>query len=317
MKSNHKKINQFLKIKKMKNFELIFFCFGLIKAIFSQTRSSPSKFDIYPNQTLSTNYLLNNNGFLKKLKVSDRIYCISECVRLDVCSTVVLENSVICSIYINYYPVTTMMTQSLGTSIYIKQTTRLTGLMYYWPLINNYRDFIGGKDLALPQNAQFSLDRFNKPASALFVNVGQVFSSSNEIYFGNSFTFAFWINNIYCCTSNLFSVNTDQMIFGINYGVANFGIKNGFSLGVSSIPINRYKWYHLTFTYDGSKNVFAIYVNGLLGNIASFNGSSILGTSQYFQIGYYNPAWPAQGTFEDIKIYNRPLSIQEINTIMF
>jgi len=79
---------------------------------------------------------------------------------------------------------------------------------------------------------------------------------------------------------------------------------------VAKEPVKVGTWYHIAGTYDGKKA--SIYVNGVLQNSAEAEithdeGISLfIGKASWFDGGYF------QGTIDEVKIYNRVLSADEI-----
>jgi len=90
------------------------------------------------------------------------------------------------------------------------------------------------------------------------------------------------------------------------YGTTNAATNSNYVL-----PIN--EWTHVAVSYDGSKNY--VYINGRLDNSASNSGTITTSTSA-LSIGalgcsseFYN------GSIDEVRIYNKSLSIEEIRTI--
>jgi len=66
-------------------------------------------------------------------------------------------------------------------------------------------------------------------------------------------------------------------------------------------------WYHIAGTYDGFK--LKIYVNGILENTLYQQGTQRPASDFYFGNGW---SVPFEGKIDDVRIYNRALSDQEI-----
>jgi gliding motility-associated-like protein len=102
-----------------------------------------------------------------------------------------------------------------------------------------------------------------------------------------------------------------------NYGVSpysfgfNLSIKNQY-LGVNSKPIKwiENQWYLVVGTYDGIK--MRIYVNGQPGDSLNSPGTIDSYNTDLFIARYGNTGEGTPVTIDDIKIYNRGLSSQEI-----
>jgi hypothetical protein len=70
------------------------------------------------------------------------------------------------------------------------------------------------------------------------------------------------------------------------------------------------QWYHLVGTYDGS-NLIKIYVNGVLKNTGSQQSLASSGTKE-FRIGLESAIRQWNGLIDDVRIYNRALSAEEV-----
>jgi curved DNA-binding protein CbpA len=102
------------------------------------------------------------------------------------------------------------------------------------------------------------------------------------------------------------SQNHDQFHFYIG---AN-GIDQVYS-HTSSQNLETNRWYHVTGTYDGLNII--IYVNGVLQGKTSANVT--IGNSESLYFGYQKlPQWEyyLDGSLDDVRIYNRALSAEEI-----
>ncbi len=81
------------------------------------------------------------------------------------------------------------------------------------------------------------------------------------------------------------------------------------------------KWYHLVMTYSGSGTAAGVkfYVDGVLesntvGN-DSLAGNTILNNKHVFIGERPSPEWPVNAIIDDVRIYNRALSVEEISTL--
>lgn len=97
------------------------------------------------------------------------------------------------------------------------------------------------------------------------------------------------------------------------------GSKMGFRIGAAGAPntangstdLNINQWYHVAGTYDGT--TIKIYVNGILDGSQARAGS-IPTSANALQIGGYG-GLVFTGKIDDVRIYNRALSAQEIYTL--
>ncbi len=162
---------------------------------------------------------------------------------------------------------------------------------------------------------------------ANFDGVGYVSVGDNFDLIGSPFTLAAWIYpKSYAGTSSNTPGVIDKLWTGGNYrlnvpsGVVSFGIRSsdGTFESVSgtgnSAPL--FKWTHVVVTYD---NVATgkIYVNGVLNNSKTNFTVSRGDTTAPLLIGSNsnNPNSNFNGKIDDVRIYNRVLSAQEIQQL--
>jgi hypothetical protein len=187
------------------------------------------------------------------------------------------------------------------------------------------RDYIGQSDMTVCANATLVPDRFNNPQSALFLNNGYCTLPPDVYFNGGPFTILAWVNIVQAAIKSRLldfgnGPNSDNVIFCILSGtsrqpyVSTFQGSSGSSklLG-SAVSLN--VWTHLAWVFDAKNSL--VYVNGSLSaNQTMWAPKNLLRQQVY--IGRSN--WhftvykdsDAQAYFDDIKIYNRALSGQEI-----
>ena len=106
---------------------------------------------------------------------------------------------------------------------------------------------------------------------------------------------------------SLFSSDDNERPFG---GIR--GTTERRAIGPSDVPIN--VWTHLAATYDGS--VLRLYVNGV--QVSSISGAGpIINTLGALRLGFNSlDSSTYRGLMDDVRIYNRALSAQEIASDM-
>ena len=148
------------------------------------------------------------------------------------------------------------------------------------------------------------------------------------VYFNGPFTTSVWVNAKSTGWSVRvfdFSVNgpfTDNIIFGLfkdATSVSYFEIFSGYSILTtlySSTNIVLNEWIHLAVTFDGIQSNF--YFNGI------FSGSSLQSQPENSvrytnYIGKSNFGFDdlADAVYDELRIYNRVLEPNEINSLMF
>lgn len=207
------------------------------------------------------------------------------------------------------------------------------GLVGWWPFTGNANDLSGFNNHGTVNGATLTTDRFGANNSCYYYNN----STNNYISYGdisgyganNSFSISAWINynQIPAFPNDWFTVVSDGSYsdpngFGIiingsqilfrNYNT--FGVLAGFNLSINT-------WYNIVCVYEVS--IVKIFINGLLVGSNSHQNSNIFNTNLHFKSGkcddvpidpndhiyYFN------GKLDDIGIWNRALSQQEISAL--
>ncbi len=203
------------------------------------------------------------------------------------------------------------------------------GLVGWYPFNGNANDESGNGNNQIENNATLSADRFMNSDKAYFFNgiddyisVGNI-SSYN---FTSSFSIGCWINR-QDPLNNIHTRIVDKGIQGTSGGYSidvNPASKirvngfSGFQYSQSSIIENQ--WIHITYVLDVASSTSFIYINGVLD--ATYNVPiPPVGTSSDFWIGGASPTnnqpsseW-FHGTIDDIAIWNRALTQQEITNL--
>ncbi len=109
-----------------------------------------------------------------------------------------------------------------------------------------------------------------------------------------------------------------------------YGNDNKFSLvhyltgnqGVGANSVNTFlpgTWYHVTGVVDKAAGTVKLYVNGILEDTGNFTGGTAAReyNSETWKVGVANPgaptyAWPADGTVDEVRIYNRALTDDDV-----
>ena len=205
------------------------------------------------------------------------------------------------------------------------------GLVGYWPFCGNANDDSGNGNNGTVNGATLTTDRFGNSNSAYsFDGVNDYISTSYIGELGsNSRSISFWYNS--------FTNNTDETVFtdyggnncGEGFACALFpsnkaGVDNTCSYIKSNSMTSVNNWNYFTVTYNSSESPNIIncklYINGdlqstsqssTLYNINTINGiNMIFGSSRLF-----NPVQYFNGKIDDIGIWNRALTQQEITQL--
>ena len=73
------------------------------------------------------------------------------------------------------------------------------------------------------------------------------------------------------------------------------------------------RWYHVAATYDGS--MWRLYLNGLQDGLRSESGTLLSGSNPFYIGAQGIGSFPFSGSVDDVHIYRRALSPQEIAAI--
>jgi len=164
--------------------------------------------------------------------------------------------------------------------------------------------------------------KFGKTLS--FNGVDDYVEVPNIVIPKNAITISFWINP----STNLYAgFGRRDLTRGISYSRPHITFdregdgKIGMYVTVGGVDYNDVKtvrnswyantWYHITFTFDGS--TFKIYVNGVLENSVVHTGTMTSVTG--YDIGGSPWVTSFQCLINEVRIYNRPLSEEEIKQL--
>ena len=201
----------------------------------------------------------------------------------------------------------------------------INGLVGYWPFNGNANDESGNNNNAIINNTTLTTDRFGNANSAYsFSGSQQYITTPVSNGFTNSISLFAWIKtNVYTNHGGLICSRNGANIFtGISIlpdGTPFMDLMTD-SSGVSGFTrvtatgknIVDNTWHLITTTYDGL--TLKMYVDNLLYN-QEFKGATSITLPSNFVIGYdalpgYNRYF--NGVIDDVCIYNRALSQQEI-----
>ena len=203
------------------------------------------------------------------------------------------------------------------------------GLVGYWPFSGNANDVSGNGNNGTNNGATLTTDRngnansaFNFDGNNTHIDV----PSNNSLQLSNNYTISGWFNaNVFFNTniSDRSIVSKVQstgwyggyevMIGGLSNDITHVGNVGGNNFNVGSTGYNINTWYMFTATYNGS--IMNLYMNGVLVNSQPKSGNLETGNLPLrfgmrdgnFQ--YFN------GKIDDIGIWNRALTQQEITTM--
>jgi hypothetical protein len=209
------------------------------------------------------------------------------------------------------------------------------GLVGWWPFNGNANDESGSGNNGTVYLANLIADRSGITNSAYSFNNGPdkiTVPNSNLLQLKNSFTVSCWIKtlpntygtgNEYHTILNKWGGGGDaSYMLGINpSGNLFFSTHNNFNtttvVGNSVLKFD--SWYHLSYTQTDSQG--KLFINGLLVGerndmqIPMVMNNYVLFGSNEVPIGYYPSSLAFEGTIDDIAIWNRALTPQEITAL--
>lgn len=199
------------------------------------------------------------------------------------------------------------------------------GLVGYYPFTGNANDMSGNSANGTVYGATLTTDRFGNANSAYSFNGSSNYieAVSTNLPLGNSTrTISAWIktNGTWYGRSivNYGTVSDNLNFFmscsGTNIGKIQAGEGAAYLIGTSTINTNI--WKHVVVSYDATN--WNIYVNGILEN--STASSAINTIDSIFRIGRSVITNPSDGYYwlgslDDIRIYNRLLTSNEMNAL--
>ena len=193
----------------------------------------------------------------------------------------------------------------------------------------------GGSLLTYVKDGLVMANRFLTPPKLTFpVDASAEFNGTSDYIdlgtdldesLNGDFTISTWINTNLTSTQALFHSVTSadtKIISGIRFNDLGFwlGVNNGTAYWAKSgSALNIGEWYYCTATFDSSSNTIKIFLNGsdtttASGGIAGFGsgiGYAIIGKRNGSNDSYWD------GNLANVAIWNRALSSDEINSVMW
>lgn len=205
-------------------------------------------------------------------------------------------------------------------------TSLRSGLVGFWPFCGNANDASGFNNHGQVFGATLTNDRFGSPNSAYSfnsVNANYIRCPGSSLFTSNSMTLSFWINitnynelsELICLgntTGTFWGASTANRIVSLNYG-------SGCGNGMMSYPIytfNPGSWYNVTFVSDRVNRLAKVYVNGqFIGDNPSGVNTGCSTSYLYFGVDIFSLPEYFTGKLDDIFIWNRALSLSEIQQV--
>lgn len=200
----------------------------------------------------------------------------------------------------------------------------LNGLIHYWPLDNDLKDYIGSADMTAGGPISYANDRLNNSNKAIYLDSSYC-QLPNQTYFYEKFTLTAWAklisdnwwSRLIDCSTDLTSTN---VIVNFNVKIErmlSFRIASGFTTDFTinaTMKASLNDWMHIGAVLDGDSAYF--YLNGILQGSQVLDGyalNTFYGANCFIGRSKWNPfEADADAVMDEIYIYNRALSQSEI-----
>jgi hypothetical protein len=216
----------------------------------------------------------------------------------------------------------TMAVIALSLNVFGQVTTN--GLVGYWPFNGNANDESGNNHHGVVNGATLTADRFGNANNAYYFNGYSSYISINPsaITYNNGLTISLWVKveSSYSNVQFFVSKGDDDVAghfhLGYNESAGTFigdinGLYNGLN-SASSFQFQQTRWRHIVFTSNNQS--LKMYIDGNL-NSTYTNPESIATLSSQILFGKHSKSlypYYTSGSLDDIRIYNRALSEQEV-----
>ena len=208
------------------------------------------------------------------------------------------------------------------------------GLLAFYPFNSNANDVSGNNNNGTVNGATLSTDRKGNANSAYYFD-GNDNITLNQKFLDGAFTLSLWIKVtetqpgsggaifsngvIHGNWGDGFSsaIAPDNTYFSFEKNTTNIGFS--FSNSTNPLNLNDTYFHHLTYTWDGlsGANSAKFYIDGnLVASIAC--ASATINASMNLMFGYGSDGgfdYPYKGIIDDVRIYNRVLTGQEITKL--
>ena len=213
---------------------------------------------------------------------------------------------------------------SIGLTAQLPSYVPTNGLVGWWPFNGNSNDESGNGNNGTVNGATLTTDRFGVANKAYSFNGSNLVSNfitlNNPLNNSTTFTFSYWIKR----TENI-GAKWHIMILGsnanhellFNYDTLIYrNFYNGNLNDVKAVISNNLDYNHICVTSNGNETKLIVNGNQIgsinLAIISTINGTMHIGKHSAFQV---SSATSFNGKLDDIAIYNRALSQQEITNL--
>lgn len=200
-----------------------------------------------------------------------------------------------------------------------------SGLLGSYPFNGNANDVSGNGNNGVVNGATLTADRFGNLNSAYLFN-----GINSFINLGNNFSYN---SHSFSCWARRDSVLGNMLVSKVNNGPydlqnSEYSI-NVFTLGTgtawttvnsTATSVDYSQWNCYVATYDSLTNTAKLYVNGMVDSMVVGSYSDVINTPIYigarpFWSGNGGPAFFFNGAIDEVNIYNRVLTQQEVDSL--
>lgn len=141
---------------------------------------------------------------------------------------------------------------------------------------------------------------------------------SSSLDLSSSFSVAMWVKTSSSANTILLEKSNNNSNYLMHMSASNpggpiFGITGSDSVD-SVTDINDNNWHHVVGVFDDPNNLLAIYIDGILDNSVS-EGATLSANSQSLLIGSRSGIGSFPGSLDDVRIYDRALSADEVERL--
>jgi hypothetical protein len=186
-------------------------------------------------------------------------------------------------------------------------TLPTSGLVAYYPFNGGANDASGNGGNGTVTYAAFTTDRFGKANSAYSFDGVQASISTPTMYFAhrNQVSVSLW--------AKIPPQSLHYFIMCSDFGIFSRDSTAGMAISLPSTnsasgPITPNTWTHIVGTYDSLS--IRVYIGGVLRDSVSWPGT-LAPLDRNLVFGQFGTAY-WQGSLDDIRIYNRPLTPAEV-----
>jgi hypothetical protein len=208
------------------------------------------------------------------------------------------------------------------------------GLVAHYPFAGNALDASGNENHPYSVTAQLTEDRYGQPNSAYSFNGGGNWikiPDSPSLRVSDGLTISAWVKpditdigyvvmklDSFCGGANYtldLYPGTLRTIFHTRASYPDCQSSQTTGGATGATPVSVSVWYHIAVTWDKQTGDVILYLEGSVDGSGSFDPPQFNHTPGDLNIGYYYGAYGYSGVIDDVRIYDRALTEQEIQDV--